>query len=163
MQTSEHRWKTFSASQWDRTSNIWIPVLTLFKVSYFGWREEQNCFIKFSMPVLSWHVNASCMYIDKCYGHMVICFSQFPKADVVWFMPFMTRAAIGDAESLRQLGLPKGTALKWYMITGTTPNSHLRSRRTRHIPIIMRTHTIFFFWHRPQISAPSEIKHRGIE
>ena len=31
--------------------------------------------------------------------------------------------------------LSKGTALKWYMITGTTPKSHLRSRRTRHIPI----------------------------
>ena len=45
---------------------------------------------------------------------------------------------------------------KWYMITGTTPKSYLRSRPTRHIPIIIRPDTNF--WHRPQISAPSEIK-----
>ena len=49
-----------------------------------------------------------------------------------------------------------GTALKCYMITGNTPKSHLRSRRTRHIPIIIRPDTNF--WNRLQISAPSEIK-----
>ena len=47
------------------------------------------------------------------------------------------------------------------MITWTTPKSHLRSRCTRHIPIITRSNTNF--WHHPQISAPSEIKHKVIE
>ena len=49
-----------------------------------------------------------------------------------------------------------GTALKWYMITVTTPKSHLRSRRSRHVPIIIRSNTNF--WHGLQLSAPSEIK-----
>ena len=42
------------------------------------------------------------------------------------------------------------------MIAGHTPKPHLRSRPTSHIPIIIRPDTNF--WHRPQISAPSEIK-----
>ena len=48
------------------------------------------------------------------------------------------------------------TALQWYMIAGTTPKSHIRSRPICHIPIIIRPDANF--WHRPLISAQSEIK-----
>ena len=47
-------------------------------------------------------------------------------------------------------------SVKWYMVTGTTPKSDLRSRHIRHIPILIRSDTNFL--HRPQISALSEIK-----
>ena len=53
-------------------------------------------------------------------------------------------------------GCTTSTTLQWYMIAGTTPKSHLRSRPTCHTPIIIKPDTDF--WHRLQISTPSEIK-----
>ena len=52
--------------------------------------------------------------------------------------------------------IPISTALQWCMVAGTTPKSQPRSRPTYHILIIIRQDTNF--WHRLQISAPSEIK-----
>ena len=48
------------------------------------------------------------------------------------------------------------TKWQWYMIAGTTPKSHIRSRPFCHIPIIIRPDTNF--WHRLQISTPSKTK-----
>ena len=49
-----------------------------------------------------------------------------------------------------------GTTLQWYMIAGTTPKPHLRSPPPLLSYNIIRPDTNF--WHRLQISVPSEIK-----
>ena len=113
-------------------------------------------------------VNIIMGIIGKCWmqGDATLCIVWFQRihkwkfASPYWKLVFFS-TLLSRSKFSRQLeGSSTGTAFKWYLITGTTPKSHLRSHRTRHIPIMIRPDTNV--WHRPHISAQSEIKtHRN--